>query len=138
MIRWAPFLEYADNGTGKGSRFCLHGAVIYDIVCVDIMVQIYVKHGELAQLGTRLPAVHSKKGFDMMKYNVRLIWDDEAQVWYTGESDIPGLGLEAETFDALVEEVRIAAPIMLELNSRYEGPIYLIFETVRIETAKVS
>ena len=73
-----------------------------------------------------------------MKYNVRLIWDDEAQVWYTGESDIPGLGLEAETFDALVDEVRLAAPVMLELNCQYEGPIYLIFEAVRVEMAKVS
>jgi len=72
-----------------------------------------------------------------MKYNVRLIWDDEARVWYT-HTDIPGLCLEAETFDELVEEVRLAAPEMLELNCDYTGPIHLIFEAVRIETAKVS
>ena len=72
-----------------------------------------------------------------MKYNVRLIWDDEAQVWYT-YTDIPGLCLEAATFDELVEEVRLAAPEILELNCDYTGPIHLIFEAVRVETAKVS
>ena len=72
-----------------------------------------------------------------MKYNVRLISDEEARVWYT-DTDIPGLCLEAGTFDELVEEVRLAAPEMLELNCGYTGPVYLIFEAVRIETAKVS
>ena len=72
-----------------------------------------------------------------MKYDVKLIWDDEAEVWYT-HTDIPGLCLEAETFDALVEEVRLAAPEMLELNCDYTGPVYLVFEAVRIEMAKVS
>ena len=72
-----------------------------------------------------------------MKYNVRLIWDNEACVWYT-QTDIPGLCLEAETFDKLVEEVWLAAPEMLELNSDYIGPIHLIFEAVRIEMVKVS
>ena len=72
-----------------------------------------------------------------MKYNVRLILDEEAHVWYT-HTDIPGLCLEANTFDELVEEVRLAAPEMIELNSDYTGPIHLIFEAVRVEMAKVS
>ena len=69
-----------------------------------------------------------------MKYDVRLIWDDEARVWYTN-TDIPGLCLEADTFDELVEEVRLAAVEMLELNCDYTGPIHLIFEAVRVEKA---
>ena len=72
-----------------------------------------------------------------MKYNVRLIWDEEARTWFT-QTDIPGLCLEAETFDQLVEEVRLAAPEMLELNCDYTGPVHLIFEAIRIETAQVS
>ena len=73
-----------------------------------------------------------------MKCTVKLIWDDEAQVWYTKSSDIPGLFLESESFDALIEQVRLASPEMLELNCHYVGPIHLIFEAVRIEMAKVS
>ena len=44
------------------------------------------------------------------------------------------------TFDALIEDVRTAAPEMLALNCNYEGPVHLIFESVRIEleTAMVS
>ena len=73
-----------------------------------------------------------------MKCVVKLIWDNEAQVWYTNSYDIPGLCLEAETFDALIKEVRLAAPELLEFNCQYEGPIHLIFEAVRIEMAEVS
>ena len=72
-----------------------------------------------------------------MTYKVRLIWDGEARVWYT-HTDIPGLCLEADTFDELVEEVRSAAPAMLELNCDYTGPVHLIFEAVRVEMAEVS
>jgi len=72
-----------------------------------------------------------------VKYNVRLIWDGVARVWYT-HTDIPGLCLEAETFDELVDEVRLAAPEMLEQNCDYTGPIHLIFEAVRIEMTEVS
>ena len=68
-----------------------------------------------------------------MKYDVRLIWDTIAKVWYT-QTDLPGLCLEADTFDELVQEVRLAAPEMLESNCDYTGPIHLIFEAVRVET----
>ena len=72
-----------------------------------------------------------------MKYDVRLVWDEQARVWYTN-TDIPGLCLESDTFDGLVEEVKLAAPEMLELNCGYTGPVHLVFEAVRIETAMVS
>jgi len=73
-----------------------------------------------------------------MKFTVKVIWDNEAKVWYTSSNDVPGLCLESDTFDQLIEEVRLAAPELLEFNCRYEGPIHLIFEAVRIEMAEVS
>jgi hypothetical protein len=69
-----------------------------------------------------------------MKCTVKVIWDDEAQVWITDSVDVPGLFLESESFDELIEKVRIAAPELLSLNCKYEGPVYLNFETVRIAT----
>ena len=72
-----------------------------------------------------------------MNFNVKLIWDEEAHVWYT-QTDIPGLCLEADTFDNLVEEVMSAAPVMLEMNCNYTGPVSLSFEAVRVETTQVS
>ena len=79
----------------------------------------------------------SEGGMVKVKHNVRLIWDEEERIWYT-HTDIPGLCLEAETFDGLVEEVRLAAPEMLDLNCDYTGPIHLVFEAVRIEIAEAS
>jgi len=67
-----------------------------------------------------------------MKCTVVLIWDDEAKVWIAESNDIPGLCLESASFDELIEDVRVAAPEMLLLNCQYEGPVYLIYEAVRI------
>jgi len=67
-----------------------------------------------------------------MKCTVKLVWDDEAQVWITDSDDVPGLFLESESFDELIEKVRVAAPELLLLNCKYEGPVYLIFEAVRV------
>ena len=73
-----------------------------------------------------------------MKCTVKLIWDDEAKVWYTNSDDIPGLCLEAESFDGLIDEVKSAAPELLKFNCQYEGIVHLIFKAVRIDKAKVS
>jgi predicted RNase H-like HicB family nuclease len=69
------------------------------------------------------------------KCRVTLIWaeEDGEGSWYTDSDDIPGLSLEAKTFDALVERVRQAAPEMLELNLGYTGPVELEFASVRSE-----
>ena len=72
-----------------------------------------------------------------MKCTIKLIWDSEAKVWFTRTNDIPGLCLESSSFDALLDDVRAAAPEMLMLNCNYDGPVYLIFEAVRIETETV-
>jgi len=69
-----------------------------------------------------------------MKCTVKLVWDDEAQVWITDSDDVPGLFLESESFDELIEKVRFATPDLLLLNYQYEGPVYLNFEAVRIAT----
>ena len=68
-----------------------------------------------------------------MNCKITLVWDSEANVWFTRTQDIPGLCLENESFDDLIEDVRAAAPEMLVLNCNYEGPVHLIFEAVRIE-----
>ena len=68
-----------------------------------------------------------------MKCTVKLIWDNEATIWYTESADIPGLVLHAPTFDELVERVRLASPELLEDNLNYVGPVHLSFECERIE-----
>ena len=68
-----------------------------------------------------------------MKCTVKLVWDEEAQVWYTQTDDIPGLALSAPVYDELVAIVRDVAPELLEENIGYNGIIYINFESVRID-----
>ena len=68
-----------------------------------------------------------------MKCTVKLVWDNETDRWYTETDDVPGLILEAPSFDELVNKVRLAAPEMLELNCDYIGPVHIFFEAERIE-----
>ena len=69
---------------------------------------------------------------------VKLVWDGEVKRWHTVTDDNLCLGLEADTCDGLVEQVRLAAPEMLELNCGYVGPINLTFEVERKEHIAVA
>lgn len=68
-----------------------------------------------------------------MNYTINLIWDSEAEVWIATSDDIPGLVLEAGSFDALVERIRFAVPELLELNSPNKTPVTLTFLSERQE-----
>ncbi len=68
-----------------------------------------------------------------MEYTVKVTWDDEASVWIAESDDIPGLVLEAGSFDALIERVRFAAPELLELNRNSNMPLSLFFISERHE-----
>ena len=52
----------------------------------------------------------------MEGYNIKLVWDNEAKVWMATSDDIPGLILEEESADKLIQRVIIAAPEIIELN----------------------
>lgn len=52
----------------------------------------------------------------MEGYNVQLVWDDEAEVWMATSDDIPGLILEDDSADKLIQRVMLAAPEIIELN----------------------
>jgi hypothetical protein len=49
------------------------------------------------------------------KFKVTAIWDQEAEV-FTSQSNIPGLVIEADTFEEFVSLVEALAPEMLEAN----------------------
>ena len=68
-----------------------------------------------------------------MKYIVNIIWDDETSVWIATSEDIPGLVLEACSFDALLERICFAVPELLELNHSKSSPLDLTFVSERHE-----
>ena len=52
----------------------------------------------------------------MKSYNIQLAWDDEAKVWMATSDDIPGLILENESADKLIQRVILTAPEIIKLN----------------------
>ena len=68
---------------------------------------------------------------------VLFTWDNEVDVWVATSKDIPGLVLEHDSFDVLVERVRNAAPELLELNCSYSGSVNLKFSISRYERMAV-
>ena len=53
-----------------------------------------------------------------MVYNVLLTWDVEASMWVATSDDVPGLVLESNSYDALIEKVKFSIPELLELNNK--------------------
>jgi len=68
-----------------------------------------------------------------MECTVKMIWDDEAHVWVATADEIP-LTLEGGSYDALIERVKIAAPEILESNSKPFSPLRLRFTSERLVT----
>jgi len=68
----------------------------------------------------------------MPEYTIDLFWDDEASVWIAESQDLPGLILESESFDTLVERVKKAVPDLLELSGTVHTQIKLHFKAERL------
>lgn len=49
-------------------------------------------------------------------YFVKAEWDDEANVWYVSNTDVPGLAAEADTPAELLTLLETLVPEMIELN----------------------
>jgi hypothetical protein len=54
-------------------------------------------------------------------------WDPEAGVWIATSSDVAGLVVEADTWPAMIEEVRLVLPELLELSGERGDNLSLTF-----------
>ncbi len=54
-------------------------------------------------------------------------WDGEASVWIATSNDVPGLVVEADTWPAMIEEVRLVLPDFLELSGERSDNLSLTF-----------
>jgi predicted RNase H-like HicB family nuclease len=69
---------------------------------------------------------------------VRCAWDDEADVWYVQESDVPGLVTEADTLEALRRKLPGLIQDLLEVETAMNIEVDLIayaHERVRVQAA---
>ena len=67
-----------------------------------------------------------------MSYMIDVSWDGDAGVWCAVCDEIP-LALESNSFDALIERVKVAAAEILEINGKPANPARLCFKTARWE-----
>ena len=68
---------------------------------------------------------------------VRAEWDEEARVWVATSDDVPGLATEEDSFERLIEKLKIMIPELLDANGigrEYEVPFEIL--TRRFETAQ--
>jgi predicted RNase H-like HicB family nuclease len=49
-------------------------------------------------------------------YHVIAEWDDEARVWVASSEDVPGLATGADTFEELIEKLKVVIPELLVEN----------------------
>ena len=70
-------------------------------------------------------------------YDINIMWDDEACVWIAISEDIP-LALESDSYDALIEKIKIVAPEIIELNyGRHILPANLLLKSERLLSSTV-
>ena len=55
-------------------------------------------------------------------------WDGEASVWLATSEDVPGLVVEADTWPAMIEDVRIILPELLEVSGDSGAALSLTFK----------
>jgi hypothetical protein len=68
----------------------------------------------------------------MPEYVIMLTWDDEASVWIAESKDIPGLILEDNSFDILIDRVKIAVPDLIEQGDKKNTQTKLHFRAERL------
>ncbi|HEV2541896.1 MAG TPA: DUF1902 domain-containing protein [Methylobacterium sp.] len=69
---------------------------------------------------------------------VRCAWDDEADVWFVQDSDVPGLVTEATTLDALRCKLPGMIQDLLEVETAMDIEVDLIayaHDRVRVQAA---
>jgi len=55
-------------------------------------------------------------------------WDSEAGVWIATSSDVAGLVVEAETWPAMIDEVRLVLPDLLDIAGSDSRNLSLTFK----------
>lgn len=68
-----------------------------------------------------------------MSYKIDLLWDDEADVWVATSKDVPGLVLESESVDVLIERLKVAIPELIELNGNTPLDHNFVFQAPKME-----
>ncbi|HKS64756.1 MAG TPA: DUF1902 domain-containing protein [Xanthobacteraceae bacterium] len=59
---------------------------------------------------------------------IRAQWDTEAGVWLATSEDVPGLVVEADTWPAMINEVQLVLPELLDVSGQSAEKLSLTFK----------
>jgi len=61
--------------------------------------------------------------------NIQARWDGEASVWIaTSNNDVPGLVVEADSWPAMISEVRLVLPDLMDPSEQAQKELSLTFK----------
>jgi predicted RNase H-like HicB family nuclease len=69
----------------------------------------------------------------MPPYQGTAEWDPEGRVWVASSADVPGLATGADTFEVLIEKLRVVIPELLAENELVPDAASSVPFEVRIE-----
>ena len=55
-------------------------------------------------------------------------WDNQAAVWLATSQDVPGLVVEADTWAAMIDEVRLVIPDLVDMPAQRSEKLSLTFK----------
>ena len=73
-----------------------------------------------------------------MQCKVKILWDNEADIWVAKSDDLPGLALESGSCDALIEKVKYIVPELLDMNDIKADFCDLNFVADKLERVLIS
>ena len=66
---------------------------------------------------------------------IKMVWEDD--IWCAESIDMEfDLVLESDSFDTLIERVKIAVKDILEVDFKYTGDIQFVFQAERMDNVK--
>jgi len=74
----------------------------------------------------------------MSPYQVKVEWDGEALVWVASSEEVPGLATGADTFDELIEKLKVVIPELLVENGLLPAGTDSVPFAVTAERAEVA
>ncbi len=74
-------------------------------------------------------------------YSVSVEWDEEAKVYVAHSDDVPGLATGADTFEQLIEKLKVVVPELLRENGllpthRRDADVPIRVKAERLERIK--
>ncbi|HTV36564.1 MAG TPA: DUF1902 domain-containing protein [Xanthobacteraceae bacterium] len=74
----------------------------------------------------------------MIPYQITAEWDEEARVWVASSEDVPGLATGADTFEDLIQKLKIVIPELLVENGLLPAGTEIVPFAIKAERSELA